>query len=163
MDLSEAMEKLLRSYSAYYNVEREDPTPPFVAEASFHSHDERFFLVKSAKLSEAETHEYVFFAQEEHLTLERLHLLEQTAWTTGTGRVAPYASHQSSDVLLAILAGQIDGDALAEIPRLRHYQSYRHGLYGWSHFRLFALEVPSGRMACNRQGRHLKKVFQSII
>ena len=162
MELSQAMEKLLRAYGDYYNVDREHPTPPFVAEAVFHSHDERFFLVKSAKLSEAESHEYVFFAQEERLTPERLHLLEETAWTTGMGRVEPHASHQSSDVLLAILAEEISPEALAAIPKLKHYQSYRHGLHGWSHFRLFALEVPSGRMAYNRQGSRLKKIFQSI-
>lgn len=163
MELSQAMEKLLNSYSAYYNVDREHPTPPFVAEAVFHSHDERFFLVKAAKLSEAESHEYVFFAQEACLTAERLGELEEVAWTTGMSRVVPHASHQSTDVLLAILAEEITPEAMAAIPKLKHYQSYRHGLHGWSHFRLFALEIPSGRMACNRQGRRLKKIFQSII
>lgn len=163
MTVSEAMEKLLRSYGVYYNVNRETPAAPFAAEAVFHSHDEQFFLVKSAKLSEAETHEYVFFAAEETLTPERLRELEEAAWTEGLSRVQPYSSHQSSDVVLGILAEHITPEAMALIPRLRHYQSYRFGFHGWSHFRLYALEVSSGRSACNRQGRSLKKVFQSII
>lgn len=162
MHAQEALEKLLRSYETYYNVNREDPAPPFAAEAVFHSHDERFFLIKSAKLSEAESHEYVFFAKEERLTADRLRQLSDAAWTTGTGRVRPYASHQSSDVLLEIVAEVIDPEAMALIPKLRRYQSYRYTLHGWSHFRLFALETSSGRMAWNPQGRRLKQIFQSI-
>lgn len=163
MNTEEALERLLRSYGTYYNVDRENPAPPFAAEAVFHSHDERFFLIKSAKLSEAESHEYVFFAKEDHLTRQRLEELVDAAWNTGMGRVKPHASHQSSDVLLEIVAGTIEPEAMALIPKLKRYQSYRYTLHGWSHFRLFALETSSGRMACNRQGRSLKKIFQSMI
>ena len=99
MTVSEAMEKLLHSYEIYYNVNRETPTEPFVAEAVFHSHDEQFFLVKSAKLSEAESHEYVFFAEEETLTAERLQFLADTAWAEGTSRVEPFPFVCSGDPL----------------------------------------------------------------
>lgn len=162
MTASEALPRLLNSYRAYYDVNQTDPTPPFAAEAVFHSHEEGFFLVRSAKLSEAESHEYVFFAAEKTLTLERLEELARIAWETGMSRVKPHASHQSSDVHLAILADSIEPEAMARIPRLKYYQSYRFGLQGWSHFRLFALEVPSGRTACNRQGQRLKRIFQGI-
>lgn len=163
MNTQEALEKLLLSYSAYYDINREAPTAPFAAEAVFHSHDERFFLIKSAKLAEAESHEFVFFAREETLTEDRLRELADIAWTEGLSRVQPHAAHQSSDILLEIVAEAITPEALALIPKLKRYQSYRHSLHGWSHFRLFTLEVSSGRMACNRQGRSLKKIFQSIL
>lgn len=163
MNKDEALDRLLRAYEAYYNVNQENPAPPFAAEAAFHSHDERFFLVKSAKLSEAESHEYVFFAKEEVLTAQRLQELADAAWSAGLDRVKPHASHQSSDVLLEIVAERIEPEAMALIPKQKRYQSYHHTLHGWSHFRLFALEVSSGHMACNRQGRSLKKIFQSII
>lgn len=162
MNTQEALEKLLRAYGAYYDVDRENPTPPFVAEAVFHSHDERFFLIKSAKLSESESHEYVFFAVEETLTAERVKELVDIAWNTGIGRVEPYESHQCSDVLLEILAENIAPEAKALIPKLRRYKSYRLTLHGWSHFRLFAMEVSTGKLTYNRQGRRLKKLFQSI-
>lgn len=162
MNTQEALEKLLRAYGDYYDVNREDPTPPFAAEAVFHSHDERFFLIKSAKLSESESHEYVFFAVEETLTAERLKELVDIAWNTGTGRVEPYESHQCSDVLVEILADSISPEAMKLIPKLRRYKSYRYTLHGWSHFRLFAMEVSSGKLVFNRQGRRLKKIFQSI-
>ena len=64
MTVNELLDRLLRSFQVYYNVKREDVTPPFVAEAEFHTHDEQFFLVKSAVLAEAESREYIYFAKE---------------------------------------------------------------------------------------------------
>lgn len=163
MTASEALPRLLDAYDAYYDVNRTDPAPPFAAEAVFHSHEEGFFLVRSARLSESESHEYVFFAVEKVLTLSRLEELAQIAWDTGLARVKPHGSHQSSDVILEILADTIEPDAMARIPKLKFYRSYRFTLQGWSHFRLFALEVPSGATACNRQGQRLKSVFTGLI
>ena len=62
MTATEALEVLLKSYKRYYNVKTEEVVSPFSAEAAFHSHGEQYFLVKSARLSEADAHEYVFFA-----------------------------------------------------------------------------------------------------
>ena len=68
MSKEEVLERALRSYMAYYDVERETPEEPFAAEAAFHSHSSTYFLTKSATIGEAESNEYVFFAL-------------QTAWT----------------------------------------------------------------------------------
>ena len=62
MNTTEILEKLLRSYSVYYDIQRENVTEPFAAEANFHTHDEQYFLVRSATISEAESNEYVYFA-----------------------------------------------------------------------------------------------------
>ena len=50
MTKSEALEKVLLSFKRYYNIKQEDVTEPFAAEAEFRTHDEHYFLVKSAKL-----------------------------------------------------------------------------------------------------------------
>ncbi|MBR1690353.1 MAG: hypothetical protein IJ713_06215 [Oscillibacter sp.] len=163
MTTRELTEKLLRAYSAYYNVERETPAPPFTAEAVFHSHSEQYFLIKSARLAETESNEYVFFAEEERLDEARLRALAESAWQEGTSRVQPHEAHQSSDIILIALADRVEPEALALAPRLKYYRSYRWGLQGWSHFRLIVVETATGRMACNRQGQSLKGVVQSNI
>ena len=162
MTPSEALERLLHSYDAYYDVTRENATAPFAAEAAFHSHDEQYFLVKSAKLSEADCHEYVFFAAEDKLTLSGAQMLEEAAWAEGMRRVKPHESHRSTDVILVILAGSIDPDAAAFIKKLRRYKSYKFSFQGWSHFRVIALETSSGLLTCNRMGRSLKKLLGNI-
>ncbi|MBD5547478.1 MAG: hypothetical protein HDQ97_08775 [Lachnospiraceae bacterium] len=163
MNINEILEKLFSSFQVYYDVKREDVEPPFVAEAVFHTHDEQFFLVKSAVISEAESREYVYFAAEECLDLETLLQLDQAAWTRGTEKVNPHGSHRNTDVALIIVAEQITEEAFARIRKLRHYQSYHLGFHGWSNYRLVAIEQSSGRAAYNRLGRSFKKLVCNIL
>ncbi len=162
MTANEALERLLPSYIRYYDVFRENVEPPFAAEARFHSHGETYVLVKSARISEADSHEYVYFAVEQELTAARLDELDAAAWERGLSYVKPHSAHRNSDVTLIILADHIDPAVMAAVKKRKHYQSYRYGLQGWSNFRLVALETSSGTLACNRQGQDLKKLFRNI-
>ena len=162
MKAREALPTLLKSYYRYYNVTEENVTPPFAAEAEFHSHEEQFFLVKQAKLSESESKEYVFFAVTEHLTLAQAMQLDEIAWETGMSRVFPHDGHRNTDVGLFILADVIDDDAKKFIKKLRRYKSYRHTLHGWSHYRVIAQEMSTGKPVFNRMGRDLKKLLRNI-
>lgn len=160
MTAKEMLDKLLRAYQAYYNVSETGTAPPFAAEAVFRSHEEQYFLIRSARLAEAESNEYVFFALEDTLTAERLRELDAAAWNAGTARITPHKDHRNSDVTLLVLAAQADADALALVPKLKHYQSYRFGFQGWSHYRLAAVEAGTGKLACNRQGRALRNFLR---
>ncbi len=162
MTAKEALPSLLKAYLAYYNVTEENVTPPFAAEAEFHSHEEQFFLVKAAKLSESESKEFVFFAATEHLTLADAKCMDETAWETGLSRVVPHDGHRSSDVVLVILADVIDEDAAKYLKKLRRYQSYRHTLHGWSHYYVIAQEMSTGMSVFNRMGRQRKKILRNI-
>lgn len=156
------LDRLLLAFQRYYNISREDVTPPFVAEATFHSNNEQYFLVRSAKLSDAESHEYMFFVSEPHLSLSDVERLDSLAWETGLSRVQPHSGHRNTDITLILLADTIDPEALALVKKTRHYKSYRHMLHGWSDYRLVALELPSGLLTCNRRGQSLKKLFRNI-
>ena len=162
MTASEALEKLLRSYVQYYDVIRENVQPPFATEARFHSHGETYVLVKSARISEADSHEYVYFAAEESVDLPKLMELDAAAWERGIAFVKPHSAHRNSDVTLIVLADHIDPEALAAVKKLKHYKSYSYRLQGWSNYRAVALETSSGTLVYNRLGRELKKLFRNI-
>ena len=162
MSPADVLTALLKSYTRYYNIETEAVEPPFAAEAAFHTHDEQFFLVKTAKLSEAEAHEYVFFAVEEELSLDRARQLDECAWQRGLSRARPSSYHRSTDVVLVILAERIAPDAKDYIKRLKRYQSYRFTFHGWSHYQAIALETSTGILSYNRRGRELEKLFRNI-
>lgn len=163
MEEMNTLKKVLRSYEAYYNVNRDTAKPPFVAEAVFRSHDEQFFLMRSVKLGEAESNEYVFFATSDHLNVGELREFDEAAWSKGLARVKPHSNHRNTDITLVILGNTVTAEAFALIPKLQHYKSYRLGFQGWSHYRLIVLEESSGRMAYNRQGQSLKKLFSNIF
>ena len=61
------LEKLIGSYEQYYDINRETPVEPFVAEATFKSHGEEYFLIRSAKINEMDSSETAFFADVEEL------------------------------------------------------------------------------------------------
>lgn len=163
MNLADALEKLLHSFEAYYNIKREEVVHPFAAEAVFHTHDEQYFLVRSARIAESISNEYVYFATEETLDVERLQLLDETAWNHGLSQIKPNPGHRNSDVTLIILAEKIQPEAFNMIRKIKHYKSYRHSFWGWSNYRLIALELNTGRLTYNRQGQSLKKLVSNIL
>ena len=162
MTAREALPALLKSFIRYYDIKEEGVQPPFAAEAEFHSHEEQFFLVKQAKLSEAESKEFVFFAVSEHLTADELKKFDEAAWQTGMSRVFPHDGHRSSDVVLIILADKVDADAAAKLKKLKRYESYKHTLHGWSHYRVIVRDMSTGKVTFNRMGRNLKNVLSKI-
>ncbi len=158
-----ALEKLLRAYQAYYDIDRENPAPPFSAEASFQTNDEAYFLVKSARLGESQSKEFVYFAEEEVLTESRLEELDRIAWETGVAKVVPHSNHRNTDITLIVLADQVEDGAKKKAKGLSHYKNYKLGFQGWSHYKLVVLELSSASAVYNRQGRELKKLFDNII
>lgn len=163
MTREEMLKKMLRSFAAYYDINTETPAAPFAAEAVFHSHSDAYFLVKSAAIGEAESHEYIFFASVDQLDSSLLASLDQTAWDTGISRVKPHSSHRNTDVTLVVAASSVTEEAKAQIPRLKHYKNYRMSLHGFSHYHLIVADLSSGDLTCNRQGRSLKKLFNKIL
>ncbi len=163
MDRQEALEKVLLSFKRYYNIDRENPAPPFAAEADFSLHDEQYFLVKSARIGESDSKEFVYFAVPEMLDAKTLQELDAAAWDSGMAKVQPHGSHKNSDVILLILADRISDEAKGLIPGMKHFKSYRLGLHGMSHYRLAAIELSTGTSVCNRHGRDLRKLVSNIL
>ena len=163
MDRNEALETLLRSYRGYYNINTETPAEPFAAEATFELHDEQYFLMKSAKLSEADAKEFVFFASVDELTPEVFKTLDEASWETGMSRVVPKTNHRSSDVSLIILADRVDEACRGLIRKANRSKSYKWGFHGYSHYRLIALDLSTGATIRNRMGESLEKTISKIF
>lgn len=162
MTSMEALEKLLPSFQRYYNIKREDVTEPFTAEAEFFTHDEAYFLMKTAKLAQSESKEFVFFKAMDHLSTEDLKKMDETAWNTGLSRVELTPLHHSTDVALVIIAEKIEPEAAKLIRKLSHYKSYCFTFRGWSRYRLIALETSTGKITHNHLGSELKKLISNI-
>ncbi len=54
-------EKIINAFSRYYDISTENIVGPFCAEAVFKSHGEQYFLVKSAKVADIDSNDFVFF------------------------------------------------------------------------------------------------------
>jgi len=162
MESLESLEKLLKSFERYYTIKKEDVANPFTAEAEFRSHGEQYVLLKIAKIADIDSNDYVYFKTTESLSGEELKSLVQAAWTTGLGRVKPYSGHRNSDVTLIILAEKIDASVQKLIKKTKLSKSYKWSFWGWSNFRLAAMELSSGGIYTNRLGSDLKKILANI-
>lgn len=163
MNRNEALEKILNSFTRYYNVKTSDVEQPFCAEAEFHAHGEQYILVKSAHISDIDSNEYVFFASEDSLDEERLSELDKTAWERGLSRIKPYYGHRNSDVTLFILADRVS-DGVAKIAKkIRHYKSYHFSIYGWSHYKLAICDCSTEKCTFNRMGKDLRKIVSKLF
>ena len=164
MNSESLLGKLLLSFGSYYTVSTEGIEGPFSAQAIFKSHTEQYFLVKSAKLSDIDSNEIVFFYNTDtSLELEDIEKLSQSAWESGLSNVAPYYGHKNTDISLIILASNLSSECLKGIKKIKRYKSYKFGLYGWSHFKIIAADFSSLKIAFNRFGECYKKTLLSIL
>ena len=155
----DVLEQLLLSYSNYYTIEQDAPAEPFDAEAVFSVHGEQYFLIRSVKMSEMNSNEFVFFSVTDTLTEGLLKKLDERAWELGLSRTKPQAGHRNTDTVLLIIADAIEPEAAKQIQKIRHYQSYKFGFWGWSGYKLAALECSSNKTYTNYNGRGLEKIF----
>ncbi len=162
MSTHEILEQLIRSYERYYDIHTDSNDSPFSATAEFHSHNEQYFLVRSAHIADIDTNEYVFFALSENLDEKSLLEFSELSWETGLSKINPVMGHKNSDITLVIVSEKIDEVAANLIKKITHHKSYKLGFYGWSNFRLIAMEASSGNLFSNRLGKDLKKLFTTI-
>ena len=78
METSQALEKILPAFEQYYTVNK-DSNPPFCAQAEFRSHNEQYFLVRSAHIADIYSNEFVYFATLSELNKERNDLIAERA------------------------------------------------------------------------------------
>ena len=161
MSLQEALDRLLLSYTRYYDL-NPDPPAPFAAAAEFHSHGESYLLVKAAKMWEMDSNEYVYFSAEESIPAETLTQRIDAAWDLAMPRIQPGEHHRNSDVTVIFLTDSLSDDTRRLLRRTVRSKGYKHGLQGWSNLRLGAIELSSGRVTVNRHGRDLKKLLSNI-
>lgn len=161
-ELRSGLEKVLQVFAGYYDINRDAPLVPFDAEAEFRMHGEEFLLIRSAKITEMDSREFVFFAVRDVLSAQEFEALQEKAWETGLARATVGAHHRNSDVILIILAWTVAEDAVRQIRKSRHYRSYRFGLQGWSESRTAVVELSTGRRYFSRTGDTLKRYLKGI-
>lgn len=159
----EVFDNFMDSYSVYYNVDREDVTEGFDAQAVFDSKSEQYFLIKSAKVADIHTAEYVYFKKIDKLTTDVLKEVDEKAWNEGISHVKPGPDHKNTDVVLVIFSESIDDDAIEYIKKIKHSKNYNHALYGYSNYRLIVIGLDSGIAYFNKQARILMESVGNII
>lgn len=156
-EIPEVLEKLLKVFEGYYDINRETPHAPFLAEADFRMHDEQYFLIRSARLSETDTRELLFFTVVDKLTPEYFEQLSAAAWETGLNCADIRENHRLTDIGLIILAKGVPEETCRMIRKTRRTKSHLFGMRGYSRFRVLAVDLSDKRFIRNSMGDTLEK------
>lgn len=169
MDSFYALNKILPAFEQYYTIKKDNITPPFCAEAEFRSHNEQYFLVRSAHIADIDSNEFVYFAAADYLDSAKQEELINAAWQTGLAKVRPHEGHRNSDVTLIILADKISDETKIKIKKTKLYKSYKFSFHGWSNFKLAAADLGSldkdgaPEVFCNRHGKDFAKLIKKNL
>lgn len=165
METSQALEKILPAFERYYTVNK-DSKPPFCAQAEFRSHNEQYFLVRSAHIADIDSNEFVYFATTKSLTKKELEDFSKKAWEEGLTKVKPYNGHRNSDITLIIFADTLAEDKnqlIKQIKKTKFYKSYKFSFHGWSNFKLVVVDLETQIIYFNRLGKDYLKLIEKNI
>lgn len=158
-NLQEMLETLLKSYSHYFDIERDTAIPggSFPAAAAYHLREENYVATRAHTIYATEQHEYAYFFLTERLDLETLKNQIELSREAGLGRIKPHGEHMFSYVTLVILADTIDPEAQKFLRRYRFRKNFRLALHGWMEYHIAAMEVSSNRFFSNPAGKEARK------
>ena len=90
----EILEKLIRSYEGYFDIERSDGfEPPLQAVCHFNVRSARYVLLKRVELWSATSNEHVYIFSVPELTEEIYHICEKKAYDEGMKLIDPKPGH----------------------------------------------------------------------
>lgn len=172
-------EKIIESYSGYYDIDRneafgstgsasENPAPDaLVARMDLHIKESSYVLLKRNVLWEAGSHEYAYLFRVKTLTSDDYQKLETYVLSNGMKRINPGPGHKCSILSMIIIADHADSGAISRIRRCRIHKSFRFALDGWMDFRTGLAVLSTGKAYSNMSGHEnrgfLKKILKNAV
>ncbi|MCR5215819.1 MAG: hypothetical protein K6C69_02675 [Lachnospiraceae bacterium] len=163
--VSEATNKMLSSYEAYYNVHpMEGPMEELVARCDYFSHTEGKLLSKNDPSYRTYSEEFIYLFQCKHLTLETLNKFLAYIQTDGAERMNVGQGHMFTYLTPVIICETSDEEAIKALRKIRIFKSFRFSFHGWMEVHAAMLEVNnSNTITTNRSGKSVGKVLKSVL
>ena len=160
-----AVEKLLDSYAAYYNITKfeEEDKKPLVAICEFFEHSEKFVLSRKAELWSADCEEFIYLFEMERLTKDLYEQCRDFALEDGLKRANIGPGHMYTYITPVFICDNCDEDAKKALKKCRIYKSFHFAYHGWMDFHVAALETSSNKIYSNASGRCVEKIMKKVL
>jgi hypothetical protein len=160
----DAVDKLLDSYAAYYNINVNESEPAeLVARCDFFQHTQGSMLVKNDKQWQYTSEEFIYLFNIEHLTEDCVSRFIEYAREDGLSRLNIGPRHMFSYITPVIICSEADENALKALKKCRISKSFQFSLYGWMEVHTAVLEVNNNIISTNRSGKSVAKVLKSVL
>ena len=164
-DRIEFVELLENSYSAYYNIIKEDlPTElPMAFRAEFYQRGEKYWLLKSIPIYGNETDEYCYVFTKDEFDEEIVDKCIKYCLDDGLPRVKPHKEHQYTNIKTIFIADSFTDDAVRKIKKTEFSKSYHFSLWGYSNLLNSAVDVKEENIYTNKAGYEMKSYFKKLF
>lgn len=160
----EAIEKLIKSYEAYYNVTMDDLAHPDLrAFCEFYEHSGQYVISKKAEIWSASCEEFIYLFETEHLNLENYKSCIEFANEDGMKHAHIGPGHMYTYITPVFICDSCDDDVKKAVRKCHISKSFRFSFHGWMEFRTAMLEVKTNNITNNGSGRSVKKVLKSVL
>lgn len=164
----EAVDKMLDSYEAYYNVHRTDADctsnpRELVARCEFYQKTVGSALVKNDVSWQYTSEEFLYLYNVEHLTVEKVNELISFAREDAYPKMNIGPRHMYSYITPVIICDSADPEALRGLKRCKINKSFRFSLHGWMEVHTAVLEVNNHTITTNRSGKSVGKVLKNVL
>ena len=160
----EAIQILLKSYQAYYNITLfDEEQKPLTALCEYFEHSEKYVLHRKAELWSADCEEFLYLFDVPHLTLEVFEQCKEKAYRDGSNRMNIGPGHMYSYITPIFVCDQVDEDARKALKKCRIYKSFHFSLHGWMDHHTALVELSTGQIDGNLGGRHTAKILKKVL
>ncbi|MCM1467100.1 MAG: hypothetical protein NC086_03050 [Alistipes sp.] len=164
MKRQEAVEVLLKSYAAYFNISRfEDDGFFLAARCDFFEHSQKYVLSRKAELWSTDSEEFLYLFNVPKLDLETLNACQKRAYEDGMSRLNIGPGHMYSFITAVFLCDSCDDDARKALKKTRIYKSFHFSLHGWMDYHTVVVSFDDNRIDSNYSGRSTAKIMKKIL
>lgn len=166
-----AVEKLLSSFQAYYNVKEYTEAEkrelkmelPLRAFCEYYEKARKYVLSQKAELWSANSEEFIFLFQTEHLTKELFEKCKDYAYEESMKLAHIGPGHMYTYVTPIFVCDVCDEDARKALSKCLKFKSFRFSFHGWMDLHTAVLEVQNNQISLNAGGRSVEKVMKKVL
>lgn len=166
---SQAVESLLKSFQAYYNLtlyNKENPAPeklPLTAVGEYYETSQQYILHRKAEVWSANCEEFLFLFSCERLTADLYREMEAYAHEEGMKRAHIGKGHMYTYITPLVICHEADEDAKRLVKKCRTYKSFLFSIHGWMEMHTAVLECASDTITTNARGKCVGKTLKGVL
>lgn len=158
------IDKILRSYEVYYDVERcELESLPLVATCEFHVHNEKYVLSQKAQLWSTDANEYVYIFKMDTLSKDLFLKCKDYAYEEGMKVIDPKSGHMYSYITTIFIYDFCDKETENIIKKCKISKNFKLSLHGWMDFHIACINTSENKIYSNKSGRVTSRFLEELF
>lgn len=155
--------KLIESFTAYYNINYLQDVPNLVARCDYFEHSESFAISQKANLWSADCEEFLYLFSLDHLSIEAFNNAMVYVAQDWKNRAHIGPGHMYTYVTPLFICDSFDDDAIKALKKCRIYKSFKFSVHGWMEYHTALVNSNNLEIFCNSRGKCVKQMLIQVF